>query len=210
MLESPVSYPALEVVDPSQPDPLQFGTLVHALLERVPLAGQTNVQELCDFLAPQYLTMNSPANCAGATALVERFLESDRVEQITQARCVERELEFILPWPVPGEEGGGRYLHGYIDCLYQDAQGEWHLLDYKSNQVTAEGVPTAAQSYEMQMYVYALACERALGKRPVESVVHFLRPACEYAFHWAPEREKELNQELNRAIASLLTPPNVH
>ena len=36
----------------------------------------------------------------------------------------------------------------------------------------------------MQMYVYALAAERALGEPPAELVLHFLRPGVEHVFPW--------------------------
>ncbi len=201
-LEQPEILPFADTENSHSIDPLDFGTLVHALLERVPLGAPDQVQEWCEFLAPQQL--NNPTTLEMATTLVERFLASERAHALAAARCVQRELEFLLPWQLPGEAPAGRYLHGYIDCLYQDQQGEWHLVDYKSNRVTADGVLAAAQTYEMQMYVYALACERALGKRPLESVVCFLRPGAEYRFVWTPERTAQLDAELNRAITSLL------
>ncbi len=202
MLEQPEFTPLVESETTQPADPLAFGTLVHSLLERVPQNAPDQIKEWCEFLAPPQL--NNPATLEVAAALVERFLASDRAKALATARCVQRELEFLLPWQLPKEPQAGRYLHGYIDCLYQDQQGEWHLLDYKSNQVTADGVPAAAKSYEMQMYVYALACERALGKRPIESVLCFLRPGEEYHFVWTAERTAQLDAELNHAITSLL------
>ena len=78
--------------------------------------------------------------------------------------AVHREIEFLLAWP-PDEptQTTADYLQGYIDCLYQDADGKWHLIDYKTNDVSAAACRDAAARYEMQMYVYALAAERALG-----------------------------------------------
>ena len=32
-------------------------------------------------------------------------------------------------------EPNGRYLQGYIDCLYRDSADQWRLLDFKTNQV---------------------------------------------------------------------------
>jgi ATP-dependent helicase/nuclease subunit A len=202
MFEQPEFTPLVESETTQPADPLAFGTLVHTLLERVPQNAPDQIKQWCEFLAPPQL--NNPATLEVAAALVEHFLSSDRAQALATARCVQRELEFLLPWQIPEEPQSGRYLHGYIDCLYQDQQGEWHLLDYKSNQVTAEGVPTAAKSYEMQMYVYALACERALGKRPIESVLCFLRPGEEYHFAWTAERTAQLDAELKQAITSLL------
>lgn len=192
-----------EIAAPTQLDPLGFGTLVHELLERSAFDGSTNVRELCDFLAPQHLEAPTPAESDEAVRLVEQFLKSNRAKEIAAARTVLQEVEFLLPWP-----GGGtqRYLHGYIDCLYQDPQGEWHLIDYKSNQVTAERVSTLARRYEMQMFVYATACERSLGVRPREIAVYFLRPGVEYKFNWNAEQLAALGQQVDHAIETFLTP----
>jgi ATP-dependent helicase/nuclease subunit A len=187
-------------------DPLGFGTLVHELLERSAFDGATNVRELCEFLAPQHLEAPTAADIDEATRIVERFMKSGRAADIAAAQCVLQEPEFLLPWPNGGSQ---RYLHGYIDCLYQDAQGDWHLIDYKSNQVTADGVCGLARTYEMQMFVYALACERALNKRPSEIAVCFLRPGIEHEFSWNESEMAKLSRELDRAIEALITPPSV-
>ena len=71
----------------------------------------------------------------------------------------------------------GLYLHGFIDCLYQDETGR--LATSSTTKPTTSPPPTLPkkpQQYEMQLYVYAMAAERALGASPTELVLHFLRP----------------------------------
>jgi ATP-dependent exoDNAse (exonuclease V) beta subunit len=173
-------------------------------LEQVFSIGtQSDVHKLCELLAPVHLDRPTAEAIEEATTLVATFLSGIRGRQIAASPNV-RELEFLLPWPTSGGNSG-RYLHGFMDCLYQDAQGDWHLLDYKSNQVTAEGVPAVAQSYEMQMFVYSLACERALGKWPIESTLCFVRPNVEYSFVWTPEQQIRLAAKLDGAIAEILS-----
>jgi ATP-dependent helicase/nuclease subunit A len=192
-----------ENVSPTAIDPLGFGTLVHDLLEQSPNnATLSEVEKLCKLLAPHHLPGAEEGTLQEATALVHRFLESPRAAQLAQSPCILREVEFILPWP---DKSSGRYLHGFIDCLYQDPAGDWHLIDYKSNQVTVEGVSQAARQYEMQMLVYALAAERALGHRPIEQTVCFLRPGVEHAYSWNAADIKTMISRLDQAIATLLT-----
>ena len=74
------------------------------------------------------------------------------------------------------------------------------MVDYKSNQVTAEGVPNAAGPYRLQMYVYWLACQQAMGIRPVESVLYFLRPQTEFACDFDDAQSLDLSAQLTRAI----------
>lgn len=189
-------------------DPLGFGSYVHALLERTS-NDAANISETAKTLALTFLSDDSSPIVDTAVEMVERFRASPRGHALATANGIHRELEFLLPWPLADDAEAIRYLHGFIDCLYQDGEGEWHLLDYKSNQVTTEGVPTAARHYEIQMYVYTLACERTLGKRPKEAVLHFLRPGCEHSFSWSMAHEAELKKELERAMLALLSPTPV-
>lgn len=198
--EEPRSETEIATLPQSPLDPTGFGILVHALLERLPLDNPGQAAKLCEFLAPQLLEAPTEEFIREAAAIVQQFVEGPRAQEIKAAKCQLREPEFILPWRHAGEH----YLHGFIDMLYQDAAGDWHLLDYKSNQCTAEGVSAQAAQYEMQMFVYTLACEQAVGKRPVEATICFLRPGVEHSFNWSPERESQLRLKLNDAIHRLL------
>ena len=190
-------------------DARALGTLVHAVLERIDFAKPpTNLANLCEFLAPQHVETNTQApqkTAPEATRLVENFLRSPRATTLATAPQIHREVEFLLPWPLDRPSNAGRYLHGYIDCLYQDLSGDWHLLDYKSNQVTASEVPQAAEHYAMQMYVYSLACERALGVAPIKSVLHFLRPATEFAFAWTDAERLAMTEQIDQAMREEMT-----
>ena len=95
-----------------------------------------------------------------------------------------RELEFLLAWPPGRNDPAGHCLQGFIDCLYRDASGGWHVIDYKTNRVAAGQLAAAAADYEMQMLVYGMAVERILGRPPEELTLCFLRPGLEYRFAW--------------------------
>ncbi len=187
-------------------DPGNFGSLVHAVLERINFAGNNDIPALCNHLAFQYMKAGEQHAAKEATRLVENFLQSSRAAELAQAKEIRREVEFVLPWPPEQEPYEGRYLQGYIDCLYLDTAGGWHVLDYKSNQVDAAGVPKTAEHYAMQMAVYAAACQRALGAKPVESVLYFLRPETEFAFHWDDAEQVRLAEQIEQAIQQELKP----
>ena len=116
-----------------------------------------------------------------------------------------RELEFLLRRP-PGEAGDGRMLQGFIDCLYQDRAGNWHLLDYKTNRVTAAAVPGVAAGYELQMSLYALAAEEVLGVSPASLVLSFLQPGVEHAVPWNAATRSHLIEQVNEALAKAALP----
>jgi ATP-dependent exoDNAse (exonuclease V) beta subunit len=109
----------------------------------------------------------------------------------------------MLPWTVGAGGFVGRYLHGFIDCLYQDMHGRWRLLDYKTNRARAGDVPQLVRRYELQMLVYSLACERALGAPLAECTLVLLDPGIEHSFAWdAAARERGIVR-LDAAIQSL-------
>jgi RecB family exonuclease len=101
-------------------------------------------------------------------------------------------------------------LQGYIDCLYRDAAGAWHIVDYKTNRVSAAQVARAARQYEMQMLLYAVAAESILGVRPQSLVLHFLQPGVEHEVAFNASARERLTQYLNDAIAALRTPEGAH
>ena len=98
--------------------------------------------------------------------LIARLAASPRWASLRTASCVYTEIEFLLAWPPGNPDAEAPYIQGFIDCLYQDSTGDWHLLDYKTNRVSPETLASTVASYEMQMLVYALAVERILKRPP--------------------------------------------
>ncbi len=199
---------------PSAASAADFGTLVHRVLSRLDCANGSNLNELIDRFVK---TAETERGSEGATQadetrhLVKQFLDSPRCRAIAVAAKVYRELEFLLVWhPAKGSlttpddrrtpASGARYLQGFIDCLYQDANAKWHLLDYKTNNVLPDDVSKAAAGYEMQLGVYAFAVEKILGESPAELAVHFLRPAKEFVFKWDDQMRRRTEELVNQAI----------
>jgi ATP-dependent helicase/nuclease subunit A len=195
---------------PSTEGGADLGTLVHGTLAKLSFADPGDIAVLVRRRADaSRQSMQQHAESAGK--LVGQFVQSPRAKEIAKAKQIHRELEFLLVWPPNNANGKAvgsnqnaeihcRYLQGFIDCIYQDAAGGWHLIDYKTNQVSADDVDTAAKQYEMQLGVYALAIEQILGQSPVECVIHFLRPSAEYRFEWNDIARKRVIEQINEAI----------
>ncbi|HEY4232108.1 MAG TPA: UvrD-helicase domain-containing protein [Lacipirellulaceae bacterium] len=185
---------------PNAVDPRELGRLVHAILERISPGDKNPIAAWCEQLAAERVVTNEKQAANLARQMVERFANSPRWSQLAAATAVHREIEFLLAWPPDRVNGDGRFLQGYIDCLYQDDDGEWHLIDYKTNDISAAACADAANRYEMQMVVYALAVERALGRPPAEIVIHFLRPGVEYNFAWDDAARRRGMALVNEAL----------
>ena len=153
------------VDDSAEPpiDPLGLGTLVHAILAEVDFREPKNLAALVERHAAEHVG-DDRAAIAQATEMLERFLISPRRKRSPRRKKIYRELEFLLAWPPEGvgkDDGhGGRYFQGFIDLIYQDAAGGWHILDFKTNLILEETRTSVAANYEMQMLVYALAAEK--------------------------------------------------
>ncbi len=180
-------------------DPLGVGTLVHAVLEAIDFTNPGDFAAIIRRLAPSHIADGDCPDVNLPIDMIGRFLTSARAAQIAAAKEVRRELEFLLAWPPENPQTGGRYLQGFIDCLYRDPAGAWHILDYKTNNITAQTLQQEAAKYEMQMLVYALAAEKILQQLPAELVLYFLRPGLEYQFDWnddARDRVVEMVDQL--------------
>lgn len=126
-------------------------------------------------------------------------------------RGVEKEVfEQIGPHPNLLTEGEGSsgssqimtasYLQGFLDCLYQDAEGKWYVVDFKSHDVANRDLCQWSAQYELQMLLYGLAFQEIFGESPAELAVYFLQPGKEILFPWTDASRQWVIEEINRAI----------
>jgi ATP-dependent helicase/nuclease subunit A len=186
------------------PDPRQLGTLVHAVLGAWNLNSVADLDTLVERFAEQHLP-DSPGDLAEARHMLTQFAASSRAQQLKSAATAHAEVEFLLPWNLDGAKGIA--LRGYLDQLYQDNSGAWHILDFKTNRIGRGGVSAVAAQYEMQMYVYGLAAERILKVAPAELTLHFLRTGDEVSFSWDDSARRSVMDMVNEAIRAALTEP---
>jgi ATP-dependent helicase/nuclease subunit A len=187
-------------------DPRSLGTLVHDVLARIDLNEPASIAAWAEHLAPNHVIQNADEASRTAAELVRRFAASKRGREMRGAESAEREVEFILSWPLDQPNNDGTYLRGFIDCLYQDADGRLILVDYKTDKIPDAAIPRAAERYAMQLYVYAIAAERALDQSPAELVLHFLRPGAEHVFAWNDTVRRQAIEMVNQAIAATIAP----
>jgi ATP-dependent helicase/nuclease subunit A len=190
-----------ELEDLSEPalDPLGVGTLVHAVMEEIDFAKPGDFLGIIRRHALLHLAQ-AEDDLDAPIDMIGRFLASPRAAQIASAAEVHRELEFLLAWPPENPRSGGRYLQGFIDCLYRDPAGVWRIIDYKTNNISAQTLEQEGAKYEMQMLLYALAAEKILKQPPSELVLCFLRPGLEYHFDWNDAARRRVVEMVNRCL----------
>ena len=187
-----------EQTEPSV-DPRGLGTLVHAVLAQMDHRTPVDLKAICERSAEQHLV--TAEETQQAFTIVERFLQCRRAKDLANCDDSLAELEFMLGWPPEGDSRGV-YLSGYIDRLYRDRNGLWHLLDFKTGRVESGQVAKAAAAYEMQMLVYALAVETIVGQPPASVVLHFLQTGVEHVFTWDARSRRRVIAKVDAAIAA--------
>lgn len=195
-----------EIAEPSGTppvDPLGLGSLVHETLANVHFQEDgRNLAETVLRFADKHVP-GLEAERSEAIQMLQEFWKSPRRAILANARELFTEMEFLLPWP-EGRNQSERYLQGYLDCLYRTDDGRWRLLDYKTNRVTRKNLPELARAYEMQMFVYGLAAESALGEPLAELTLHFLRSGLEHRYEWDDNSRSRAAQIVEQAMQTAI------
>jgi ATP-dependent helicase/nuclease subunit A len=194
------------------PDPRGLGTLIHAVLAAIDFSRKVKVSPLVERFAEQHLP-DAPRQIEDAVEMIERFIRSPRARQLAASPSSHAEVEFLLAWSSArkkvgdGTQSGEVALRGYLDRLYQDTAGGWHVLDFKTNRIGSGGIAKQAADYEMQMLVYGLATERILKVPPASLTLHFLRSGEEFSFAWDDAARERVVRLVDQGIAAAIARP---
>ncbi|MFA5168692.1 MAG: UvrD-helicase domain-containing protein [Candidatus Omnitrophota bacterium] len=169
-----------------------FGTAMHGFFEHLDLERPERFleQEALDRVFGRF--GEDAKN--DARKIVQNFIKQPIFCELQKARQVKREIDFVL-----NERRG--LIHGKIDILFQDSQGEWHILDYK----TASGDEETARksAYDLQLEIYAIAAERIL-KLPVRSaIIYYLRNQKAVTLSFPAEKSQAFFDGIEKKIRNL-------
>ena len=193
-------------VDPDQATML--GTLVHAVLERIDFAKSNEWPNRLTLAATTHRDHISEDVLAAARSMLERLFASPIASELATAKSLHREVEFVLL--APSLEAGQfteTRIIGVIDVLYEDADGGWHVLDYKTNDITADATDEQLLApYEFQLGVYAHAVEHWFGVAPVEVSLVMLRPTIRrVTLTWTAARREQIRSRMAHAVEAAET-----
>ncbi|MBR6594344.1 MAG: UvrD-helicase domain-containing protein [Clostridia bacterium] len=103
------------------------------------------------------------------TEALGRFFRSDIYARIKASPRVYRERRFSTALPGYLFKDAGEeqvMLQGVIDCFFENPDGSFTLIDYKTDRVGEGGAEALRDSYGVQLYLYRLYVEKITG-RPV-------------------------------------------
>jgi ATP-dependent helicase/nuclease subunit A len=145
-----------------------FGSLVHRLLEWVPLdtPAETRAARLlsmAEALAPGF-SLDATA-AARAAAQAERTLAAPLLERARAATRAWRELRLWFP-------EGAHLVEGIVDLVFEE-EGQLVVVDYKSDAITDEQAVAQAAHHAPQLQLYGRGIARAFGMPVRERLVLF-------------------------------------
>jgi ATP-dependent helicase/nuclease subunit A len=152
--------------------PTLLGTAVHAVLEHVSL-GMT-VDELRALtqaaLREEGLSLANDGLLENEiTQLVKGVLDSDAGKKAFSAGQSRAEYSVTSSF-------GRHYVTGTMDRVLEHDDGSWHVVDYKTDNVTVEKLIDRAEQYRTQMSLYAYLVSRLYPQQKKTTVtVMFVR-----------------------------------
>lgn len=110
---------------------------------------------------------------------IERFTESEICKRMIRSARVMREAPFQISIPaseydpsLSGECAADEIiLQGIIDCFFEE-DGEYVLLDYKTDKIGRGGAAEIRARYDKQLELYARAIEKLTGTRVKEKLLY--------------------------------------
>jgi len=169
-----------------QLDPATLGLIVHSTLEYYNEDAYVKKElDRCFTLAVKEHLHGCKADTSSARSMLEQYLNSSLRPPLSRA---EKELEFTFYHE-------DLEITGFIDCMYENSDGSWTIVDYKTG-----WVPTAEQGknagYMHQLALYRLAVETLFNRTVKSCELHYLQKLQPVSLESAAEYEHYLAEAL--------------
>jgi len=143
----------------------EFGTMLHAILEKLDLRNPDKLPELCKIEADKH---DMEKHVDTLITLVNKNIGTILFEEMKDADKLIKELSF------GGMAAEGEVIIGQADVLFF-YDGEWTLADYKTDKIT--DAKAAAEQYVSQIHAYISGLSKTFPYKISRAFVHFLEPA---------------------------------
>ncbi|GAA0529123.1 UvrD-helicase domain-containing protein [Halorubrum aquaticum] len=170
-----------------------FGEMVHRLCElRPPEAHWSQLME--QTLVDEDATVSLTAELQSRVSIhAQRGI--DYVDEQTNDVDVEHQYDELY---VTAEFERGE-ISGFIDHLIITPD-TYHIIDYKTGDVTADEIEADAEYYENQMKAYAVALNQQDTGRSVRISLVFTSPDDAWEVEWSPATVESIQKEISEGI----------
>ncbi|MFJ8234610.1 helicase-exonuclease AddAB subunit AddA [Ureibacillus sp. NPDC094379] len=156
----------------------EIGTVVHTVMQHAPKEGFANIGEVEPYLEAlvERQLLTSEEVKVVELEKVYKFFTTSIGKRFSRAKQLLREVPFTLS--ISDEEGDSQIIQGIIDCLFEDEDGKWVLLDYKTDKVLPGFKEEPALTKEMtkrygvQLRIYSEAIEDILQIKVDEKILY--------------------------------------
>ncbi len=156
----------LEDVDEADSEGIVWGILVHRLLENFHVRrAEDDIAQIDRVLrATPIPHRNLESYREKLIRLITLFRQTPLAHTLTSSSQAFSELTLhrLLP--------SGNRLQGKLDYLYQDADGQWRIVDFKTNRLRGKSLDDLMQKYHWQMAIYALLTQQIFPTQSTISV----------------------------------------
>lgn len=159
---------------------MERGTAMHTVMQQLDLSDIANISAIerqLDQLVEKGILTKAERGIIDV-GNIWTFVSSKLGRRMRAAKAVYRELPFgrLLPahtyYKEATDEDDQIFLQGIIDVLFEEENGDYILLDYKTDHKISAA--TARARYQFQIDLYCDAVETILGKSVKESYLFLL------------------------------------
>jgi len=178
-------------------DPREWGTLCHRALELAVGPGTEASRA-----AAEMALRDAPPEADHAAlrdrlvAMLESFWAGPLGRRVADARTVFRELPFVLAMD-------GTAIRGTMDLFFEDAEGQWEVVDYKISAPPGGEGGSLGGAYALQLGLYALAAARWLGRPPARSAIYVLGDHASHARAVTPAQAARTAETVRAVLAGI-------
>jgi len=156
----------------------EIGTVVHTVMQHLPQEGFASTEEILIYLN---LLIERKLLTAEEVKVVDpekvlQFFHTEIGQRFSRAKQLHRELPFTLS--IDDIEGDSQIVQGILDCLFEDEDGNWVLLDYKTDKILPsfkeepDLTNEMKKRYGVQLRIYSEAIESILQVKVDEKVLY--------------------------------------
>lgn len=128
-----------------------------------------------------------------ATKQISRYI-SEHSRSLSKVLKAEANFSFDLD---------GQIVLGKIDLLKRDDNGSIELVDFKTSKMPVDDVGLKAERIDLQLDLYALGAEKALGLKVAKTTAHFLADGKLQTTEWSEDRKSDAVRKLVNILSCL-------
>ncbi len=145
-----------------------LGTFFHSLMENLPPSGRKVDRAWIADIAFTQGAMVAHSDLLSRLVdegerLLSVYYESRLYGLLSQSQQRRHELPYLIDTAAGFSEAGPDIRPRRPDLIFQDAEGDWHLVDYKTDHFAAKDVETQARKHREQIKTYVADLRKLTG-----------------------------------------------